>query len=441
MAGRRFTVGWVALASSTAVVMAAAAAGVPASAAGSGTTSWNLAWQSDFSGAAGSSPSGWTFENGGGGWGNEEQEYYVDSTQNATTQNAVLDGSGDLAITVRNNTDPSLTCAYSYSGANPPGTMCGYTSARLDTSALITAEHGRLEARIKLPAVPSGGDGIWPAFWAVGTNIGTVGWPTSGEIDTMEDFASNTQVAGHLHGPIAGTSNPVQNYGPGVKYTLPSGQWSSGWHTFAADWFPDHISFSVDGHIYGTIYKANLPSGDTWVFDHPFYLRLNVAVGSSLTGSWAKPTSASTLPLSMLVNYVKIYTYGPPTVSSTGPVTGEAGRCLDDHHSGTADGNPIDLWSCNGTDAQKWTFETDGTVRDFGKCLHPSGDSAAIGTHVVLSTCDGAAAEEWQIESDGSLANPNSGLCLDDYHSGTTDGNPIDIWSCNGTAAQIWTYP
>ncbi len=430
-------------------VVTSGGAALAATPSGAASTAWQLAWSSNFAGAAGTAPSGWNFEQCldgtvADGCGNEEQEYYVSAAQNATTQNAVLDGNGDLAITVRQNTDSSLQCEYNAAGSTTGGPFpCAYTSARLDSSSLITAQYGRIEARIELPMTASNSVGIWPAFWAVGTDIGSVGWPTSGEIDMAEAWGDDPgRVAGHLHGPIAGTSNPVQSYGPGGGYVLPGGQvLGAGFHTFAADWYPGHVSFSVDGHIYETIYKSQMPSGDTWVFDQPFYLILNVAVGSAGSGGGA-PNSSTTFPQTMLVNYVNVYTYTPPTAAATGTVTGDAGMCLDDYHSGTTSGNPIDVWTCNQTDAQNWTFGTDGTIQDFGMCLEPSGGATTSGTDVVLATCNGSTAQQWQIETDGSIANDAAPtLCLDDYGQATTDGSLVDIWTCTPSAAEIWAYP
>ncbi len=266
---------------------------------------WRLVWSSDFAGPAGTVPSRWQFQTGGSGWGNREQEYYVSRSQDQTTENAVLDGNGDLAITARRNTDPRLRCSYDAAGVlQPGGAVCQYTSARLNTAAIPAADplYGRIEARIELPR----GAGIWPAFWALGTDIDEVGWPESGEIDIMENFGSAPEVVfAHLHGPTA--ASPQTPWSVGATLTLPVwDEFSSGFHTFAADWYPDRISFSVDGHVYETIDRASLPSGQTWVFDKPFYLILNVAVGSMGSGSGA-PDSLTSFPQTMLVRWVKVY--------------------------------------------------------------------------------------------------------------------------------------
>jgi beta-glucanase (GH16 family) len=417
-----------------AAVSGPAQASVGVTSSGTESTSWKLAWADYFDGAAGTppNPANWGYETGGGGWGSDQAQYYTDSTQNAA-----LDGNGDLAITARQNTGSSLLCSYNSAGTYfASGTACGYTSARLSTLNSFSAQYGRIEARIEIPE----GDGLWPAFWAVGTNESTVGWPESGEIDTMENIGEDPGTAfGTLHGPLA--SNAADQWSSGSTYTLPGGAaLGAGFHIFAADWYPDHISFSVDGHIYETVYAADLPSGDTWVFNHPFFLRLNLAVGSA--GSWGgAPASSTAFPATMLVDYVRVYTATTPPADAAGPVTGIDSKCVDDYGAGTTNGGKIDLYACNGTKAQNWTIATDGTVRALGGCLTASGSGTAAHTAIVWDTCNGSSGQQWRIESDGSLLNPGSGLCLDDTSSVTTNGNALQLYPCNGTSAQIWTYP
>jgi len=269
-----------------------------------------LVWSSNFNGPANTVPNGWTFEVGGSGWGNHEQEYYVDRAQDQITHNAVLNGRGDLAITARLNDDAAMQCSYDAAGSYlPTGTTCAYTSARLDTSDIPAADptYGRIEARIKLPQ----GAGIWPAFWALGSDFPTVSWPECGEIDVMETLSRTPgTVYAHLHGPR--TADPWAPWqepkaARAAAYTLPAGQaFSSGFHVFAADWYPDRISFSVDGHVYETIAKSDLPRGAAWVFDHSFYLLLNIAVGSARSPSGG-PDATTVFPQTMLVNWVRIY--------------------------------------------------------------------------------------------------------------------------------------
>ena len=185
-----------------------------------------LTWADDFDGPAGSAPNGarWRHDIGGSGWGNQELEYYTDSTRNAA-----LDGNGHLVITARKENPGGFGCWYG---------SCQYTSARLLTAGTFSQQYGRFEARIQIPR----GQGMWPAFWMLGDNIGSVGWPNSGEIDVMENIGREpATIHGTLHGP--GYSG-----GAGLSggFTLGGGAFADGFHTFAVDWDPTGISFSVD---------------------------------------------------------------------------------------------------------------------------------------------------------------------------------------------------
>jgi beta-glucanase (GH16 family) len=256
-------------------------------AAGAGSAP--LAWSDEFNGPAGSPPNPdvWNHEvgdgsaNGNAGWGNHELEYYTSSTDNAA-----LDGHGNLAITARKSSPQTdLSCYY---GA------CQYTSARLTTQGKKEFTYGRIEARIKIPE----GAGMWPAFWGLGTNIGKVGWPTSGEIDIMENVGRQPGLLyATIHGPgYSGAS------GFGGTYQA-SQDLGSTFHTYAIDWRPGHIDWLIDGVRYFSATSKNV-APNKWVYDHPFFLILNVAVG----GDFGQAVGAETLfPQSMLVDYVRVY--------------------------------------------------------------------------------------------------------------------------------------
>jgi len=240
-------------------------------------------WSDEFDGAAGSAPNSakWRLETGGSGNGNHELQYY---TKNA--DNVSHDGKGHLVITARKNSDSGLQCWY--------GT-CKYTSARLNTGATFTQAYGHFEARIKVPR----GQGVWPAFWMLGNDLGSVGWPNSGEIDVMENVGKEPgMVHGTLHGPgYSGTG------GVGAAYTLPDGKaFADGFHVFAVDWSPTAISWSVDGHKYQTRTPSDV-NGNKWVFDHPFFMILNLAVGGDWPGS---PNDSTSFPQTMTVDYVRV---------------------------------------------------------------------------------------------------------------------------------------
>ena len=251
-------------------------------------TVWSLIWSDEFEGPNGSAvdSSKWSFDIGGNGWGNNELETYTNRTANA-----YRDG-GQLVIKTLKET---LT--------GPDGIARNYTSARLLTKNKFSQAYGRFEARIKIPY----GQGIWPAFWMLGDNISTAGWPTCGEIDIMENIGKEPSI---VHGTFHG---PGYSGGSGVSaaYTLTSGQkFSDDFHTFAVEWEPNVMRFYVDGLLYKTRTPADLPTGTTWVFNHPFFIILNVAVGGGWPGN---PDPTTVFPQQMLVDYVRVYQRSSPS--------------------------------------------------------------------------------------------------------------------------------
>lgn len=241
-----------------------------------------LVWSDEFDGAAGAKVDAtrWVTETGGHGWGNRELQYYTDRATNAS-----LDGAGHLVITARRERFDD--------GKTPRE----YTSARLKTQGLFEQAYGRFEARIQVPR----GQGIWPAFWMLGSDIKSVGWPRCGEIDVMENIGKEPSVVhGTLHGP--GFSGGASL---GAAYTLPGGAaFADDFHVFAAEWAPDEVRFYVDGNHYHTRTRAELKPEQRWVFDHPFFMLLNVAVGGNWPGN---PDDTTVFPQAMRVDYVRVY--------------------------------------------------------------------------------------------------------------------------------------
>jgi beta-glucanase (GH16 family) len=235
---------------------------------------WNLVWSDEFNGAWGSPDSSkWGFETGNGGWGNNELEFYTNRTDNV-----FVDGGGNLEIVAKRE---------NYGGS-------AYTSGRINTNGKFTQQFGRIEARIKIPQ----GQGIWPAFWMLGSNIGSVGWPTCGEIDTMEAVSPNFTLAhGTIHGPgYSGAAGPTGQY-------QNAGSLAIDFHIYTVEWDANSIQFFVDGNLYETRGPGDA-HGNAWVFDHPFYILLNVAVGGNWPGN---PDGSTPFPATMLVDYVRVY--------------------------------------------------------------------------------------------------------------------------------------
>ncbi|MFE6937265.1 ricin-type beta-trefoil lectin domain protein [Streptomyces sp. NPDC057699] len=382
----------------------------PAAAAAAAVT-----FSDDFDGPAGSAVNGskWQIETGDN-VNNHERQYYT-----AGNNNAALDGQGNLVITARKDNPGNYQCWYG---------RCEYTSARLNTAGKFTTTYGRVEARMKIPR----GQGIWPAFWMLGNDIGQVGWPNSGEIDIMENvgFEPGT-VHGTLHGPGYSGSGGI-----GAGYSLPGGQaFADAFHTFAVDWSPNSITWTVDGNVYQRRTPADL-GGRQWVFDKPFFVILNLAVGGYWPGD---PDASTSFPQQLLVDYVRVSSDSGQPGGGGGPITGLAGKCVDVAEGSAANGTAVQLYDCNGTAAQKWTVGGDGTIRALGKCLDVASGGTADGTRVQLWDCNGSAAQQWATPAARDIVNPQADKCLDVSGANTANGTRLQIATCTGVPAQKWT--
>lgn len=246
-------------------------------------TGRTLVWSDEFTGASGASASAskWSFAEGGGGWGNKELQCYTKLRQNSATN-----GQGQLVITaLRNRT---YVCA--------GGTRNAFTSARITTQNKFTLTHGRLEIRAKLPS----GAGAWPAFWALGANLPTVGWPRAGEIDIMEYTGNRpTLTTSAVH---AARLNGTHWYS--TRIAPPSKTLSTRFHVYAVEWNSKSLTFLRDGVATGQITRAEVTRWATWPFDKPFFLLVNLAMG----GTYAGPVpSTLTTPQRYVVDYVRVY--------------------------------------------------------------------------------------------------------------------------------------
>ncbi len=402
---------------------------------------WNLIWSDEFNGASGTYPdsSKWTYDTGNNnGWGNGEIEYYCAAGSNAapcstSRPNAYQDGSGNLILHATKDSSGQ------------------WTSARLKTQGIFQFQYGRAEARMKLPV----GDGLWPAFWMLGSDITSVGWPQSGEQDIMEwvqSYGPNT-TSSTTHGPGYSGGNGI-----GARYTFPNGGRvdDAGYHVYGVIWSPNQLQYYRDStsNIFLTLSSSTIPSGSQWVFNNPFFLLLNFAVGS---GGFPGPTDSSTpSSANVLVDYVRVYQQGSgggsaANLNGTHMVVpaNATGSALDDNAGGTGNGNKIQIWGANGTGAQKWVFNNSNVqpagyyniaVSVGAYCATASGSNS--GSTVNLQPCNGSAGQAWQAVASGSgyVLHPatNTSLCLDVQSAGTANGTPVQVWSCNNTNAQNW---
>lgn len=236
----------------------------------------NLVLSEEFDSDGAPNPAVWGYDIGrgpnGDGWGNQELQYYTDRSDNVEVQNGVL------LITARQE---------SFEGAS-------YTSARLLTKDLFEQKFGRFEARIRLPY----GQGIWPAFWMLGADIDENPWPAAGEIDIMEYRGQEpTVLVGSVHGPGYSGGDAISK-----EFILENDRFDTGFHIFGIEWGPDYVNFYVDDFLYNRITPEDVTG--PWVFDKPFFILMNLAVGGSFVGA---PNTETEFPQTMLVDYVRVY--------------------------------------------------------------------------------------------------------------------------------------
>jgi beta-glucanase (GH16 family) len=397
---------------------------------------WTTAFSDDFNGASGSGPSSsWQFDTGTGVFGTGEIETMTNSSSNVH-----LDGNGNLDITALG------------SGGN-------WTSGRIQTtSANVGAPAGgelEVTASIQQPN-PANGLGYWPAFWMLGPGQ----WPENGEVDILEDVNALSEHSGTIHCGTdpGGPCNETDGIGSGLQAC--SGC-QTGFHTYTmienrTNAANESITWYLDGTQFFQVTESQVGTS-TWqaAFDHNMAIIFDLAMGGGYPNgvcNCTSPSSATSSGGTMSVAYVAAYTSGgsssapppppPPPSGSTGPVVGIGGLCLDDRSASTANYNPVQIYTCNGTNAQQWTVVQAGsTLQVLGKCLDINAGGTADGTTVDLYTCNATGAQVFIPQSNGSLYNPQSNKCLDDPNSSTTPGTQLQIWDCNGGANQHWQLP
>jgi beta-glucanase (GH16 family) len=239
---------------------------------------WLLSWSDEFNDEAGTPPNSqyWSYDLGGGGWGIGQLQVYTNQPANAET-----DGLGNLQMTVIEDNQGN------------------FTSARIKTQNKFQQAYGRFEIRAKVVT----GNGMWPAFWMLGDNYDSAGWPQCGEIDIMEVRGSTPWTnGGSMHGPGYSGMHPLSK-----TFSLPEGgpKLSDDFHIYAIEWEVNVVRFYVDSNLYETETPADIPNGaGPWVYDHPFFILVNLAVGGS--PPWGPPTG-TVFPQTMLVDYIRVY--------------------------------------------------------------------------------------------------------------------------------------
>ncbi len=255
---------------------------------------WRLVWEENFDGPEGAAPDAatWNLETGrgpqGDGWGNQELQHYTDRPDNVD-----LDGNGFLRVRARRE---------AFEGAE-------WTSARIQTQGKQAFTYGRVEASIRVPA----GQGLWPAFWMLGADITEIPWPGCGEIDVLEVRGQEPDVVlGTVHGPGYSGADSV-----GALYKNQAGSLADGFHTYAVEWDPGHIAWTLDDEVYHTVTRDDLPEGSVWVFDHDFFLLLNLAVGGTFLGPGGGPDDTTPDLAAMGVDFVRVYERAEPFTEPT----------------------------------------------------------------------------------------------------------------------------
>lgn len=232
---------------------------------------WNLFWHDEFDGREIDS-SKWVFDIGAGGWGNGEAQYYTSRRENARIEKGML---------VIEGRQEKFEDSY-------------YTSARLKTQGLQAFQYGRFESRIKVPE----GKGMWPAFWLLGANYDGDNWPDVGEIDIMEYIGREPDlILGTLHGPGYSGALGITRWNR-QDYDI-----ADDFHTYSLEWEPNEIRWYYDGELYHSIKPADIGDRE-WVFDNPFFIIVNLALGGQLPGPIGLDTE---FPVQMYVDYVRVY--------------------------------------------------------------------------------------------------------------------------------------
>ena len=286
-----------------------------------GAVAWAPQWCQEFSGAAGSPDTTvWSFDLGNNrGWGNNELEVYCGppgymnnpsqcpTTFSTTTNTVYLDGSGHLVIQPINN----------------GGT---WISTRMKTQGIKNFQYGRIEASIQVPDTTN--QGLWPAFWSLGSSFPATPWPNCGEADIMEDWSPSVLNGPGPNGNRATIHTAMTGgVGRGGSFTFPSGQQAStAFHSYGVIWSANLMQYYVDSPAspFFVVTPADLASNDTWPFNAGIFLITNVAIGGTLGGSATNLVN----PQPMTFDYVRHYSASAipaPSLGTLPSITVKAG--------------------------------------------------------------------------------------------------------------------
>jgi beta-glucanase (GH16 family) len=368
---------------------------------------WQLVWADEFNGSIGPD---WSFETGGGGWGNNELEYY--QSQNATIEN------NTLAITAKKES----VGGYSY------------TSARMKTQGHKSWKYGKIVASICMPSF----QGQWPAFWMLGDNIGSVGWPTCGELDIMEQINTASTVYGSTHWYSGGQADFSGN-------TVTS---TTGWHEYSVTWDSSYIKWYVDGNQFNQFYIGNNTGGTDAFNENNFFILLNMAVGGNWPGS---AVNDSALPAKMYVDWIHVYQDGAGLADGrTFRIQARhSGKVLDAYYAWTTNGTKLAQSTWNGGNNQQWVaHNVGGNQYTFigvasGRAVDVPGASTAT-VQLQLWDSNGTGAQKWACTGTDSgyyqIMNVNSGKVMDVYGISTADGAAVNQDTWNGGYNQNWAF-